>query len=269
MKSYQIKVIVKKDLIELLKDKGLLLSLFLPPIIISILLPSLILVFGANGGVTTSIAGLSDFLEHFQILKYPSYVTSANLPYYAIFTYFFLPLFMLVPIMASSILAVSSLIGEKENKTMEGLLYTPLSPKNLILGKALACAIPAFLVTITSVIIYSTMVNILGWSNFGHIILPNLTWLLVVFVISPLLILLSILLIIGSSQYFKNSKSAQGIAMIIVFPILGMLISQSSGVLILGIFETIVFISILLFVVIVMFIVVVKRFNFEKFILNN
>lgn len=57
--------------------------------------------------------------------------------------------------------------------------------------------------------------------------------------------------------------------MIIVFPILGMLISQSSGVLILGIFETIVFISILLFVVIVMFIVVVKRFNFEKFILNN
>ena len=56
--------------------------------------------------------------------------------------------------------------------------------------------------------------------------------------------------------------------MVVVVPILGMIISQSTGVLLLGVFETIIFISILLFVVIVLFIVVVKCFNFEKFILN-
>ena len=55
-----------------------------------------------------------------------------------------------------------------------------------------------------SVIVYSIVVNSLGWSYFGHAILPNLTWLLVIFIISPLLVLLSILLIIGSSQYFKR-----------------------------------------------------------------
>ena len=268
MNYYQIKVIIKKDLIELQKDKGLLLSLMIPPIIFSIFLPSLILLFGANGDITASINGLSGFLDHFLILKYPNYVTTANLPIYAIFTDFFLPLFMLIPIMVSTILASNSFIGEKEKRTMEGLYYTPISPKTIIFGKAFACAIPACLFTIFSVIVYSIVVNSLGWSYFGHAILPNLTWLLVIFIISPLLVLLSILLIIGSSQYFKNSKSAQGIAMVVVVPILGMIISQSTGVLLLGVFETIIFISILLFVVIVLFIVVVKCFNFEKFILN-
>ncbi|CIV92079.1 Uncharacterised protein [Streptococcus pneumoniae] len=87
--------------------------------------------------------------------------------------------------------------------------------------------------------------------------------------ISPLLVLLSILLVIGGSQYLKNSKSAQGISMIIVAPIFGMLISQSTGVLILGVFETLVFIIALILLVVVVFIVVMKLFNFEKFILNN
>ncbi|HHE3289024.1 TPA: ABC transporter permease, partial [Streptococcus pneumoniae] len=102
-----------------------------------------------------------------------------------------------------------------------------------------------------------------------HIILPNITWLLVTVLISPLLVLLSILLVIGGSQYLKNSKSAQGISMIIVAPIFGMLISQSTGVLILGVFETLVFIIALILLVVVVFIVVMKLFNFEKFILNN
>ncbi len=171
--------------------------------------------------------------------------------------------------MISTVLASSSFIGEKEHKTLEGLLYTPLSPRILVLGKALGCAVPAITLSTISVVVYILVVNTVGWRYFGHIILPNVTWLLVTILISPLLVLLSILLVIGSSQYLKNSKSAQGISMIIVAPIFGMLISQSTGVLILGIFETMVFIIALILLVLVAFFVVIKIFNFEKFILNN
>jgi len=96
-----------------------------------------------------------------------------------------------------------------------------------------------------------------------------MTWLLVTILISPLLVLLSILLVIGSSQYLKNSKSAQGVSMIIVAPIFGMLISQATGVLILGVFETVILIIVLILLDIIVFCVVMKMFNFEKFILNN
>ena len=57
--------------------------------------------------------------------------------------------------------------------------------------------------------------------------------------------------------------------MIIVMPIIGILLSQSAGVLILGVFETVVFITVLVLLVIVAFLVLMKIFNFEKFILNN
>ena len=57
--------------------------------------------------------------------------------------------------------------------------------------------------------------------------------------------------------------------MIIVMPIIGILLSQSTGVLILGVFETVVFITVLVLLVIVAFLLLMKIFNFEKFILNN
>ena len=199
MNRQQLKVMIKKEYMELVKEKGLLLSLL-----------------GTNKEVSASIVGLNTFLEQFKLMDYPAYLTKETIPLYAVLTYFFLPLFMLQPIMFATLLASNSFIGEKEHKTLEGLLYTPLSPKVLILGKALGC--------------YTLVVNTLGWGYFGHLILPNLTWLLVILVISPLLVFLSILLIIGSSQYLKNSKSAQGVSMIIVMPIIGILLSQSTGV---------------------------------------
>ena len=57
--------------------------------------------------------------------------------------------------------------------------------------------------------------------------------------------------------------------MIIVMPIIGILLSQSTGVLILGVFETVVFITVLVLLVILAFLLLMKIFNFEKFILNN
>ena len=57
--------------------------------------------------------------------------------------------------------------------------------------------------------------------------------------------------------------------MIIVMPIIGILLSQSTGVLILDVFETVVFITVLVVFVMVTFLVLMKIFNFEKFILNN
>lgn len=269
MKLSQIKTIIKKELLELYKDRGLIFSLLTISFILSIVLPTVILLFGVNEEVTASISGLKVFLDNLAMIQYPSFITERTLPLYAIFIYFFLPIFMLLPITIATILSSSSIIGEKEKKTLEGLLYTPIPVKVLILGKALAAAIPSVLLTTVSVISYTLIVNILGWQYFGNLILPNTTWILMTFVVSPLLIFQSILLVIGSSQYLKNSKSAQGIVMIIVAPIIGILISQATGVLVLGFYETIFFIVILIFIVLGTFLVVVKRFDFEKFILNN
>ena len=45
--------------------------------------------------------------------------------------------FLIVPIMASSVMAASSFVGEKEKHTLETLLYSPLSLRQLFQSKVL------------------------------------------------------------------------------------------------------------------------------------
>ena len=47
------------------------------------------------------------------------------------------PFFLFVPIMASSVMAASSFVGEKEKHTLETLLYSPLSLRQLFQSKVL------------------------------------------------------------------------------------------------------------------------------------
>ena len=44
----------------------------------------------------------------------------------------------MIPVMASSVMAASSFVGEKEKHTLETLLYSPLSIKQLFQSKILA-----------------------------------------------------------------------------------------------------------------------------------
>lgn len=45
--------------------------------------------------------------------------------------------FIIIPIMAASIMAASSFVGEKEKRTLETLLYSPLSLKQIFRAKIL------------------------------------------------------------------------------------------------------------------------------------
>ena len=268
MNLHPITKVLKKDLIELSKDGALIFTLLIIPVLFSVIFPLLLFLFGTRKELTVGIAGLTSFLGQIKVIGIPDNIRQDAAPLYAIFTYFFLPLFMLIPVTIATILASSSFIGEKEHKTLEGLLYTPISKRNLILGKALSCGLPSILITVVAVFIYSILVNVFGWQYFGHIILPNFSWILVTVFISPLLVFLSILLIIWSSQYVKTSKSAQSVAMLLVAPIFGMIVSQSTGALIIGLKETVILIATLMILSLFLFLFVSKHFDFEKFMLN-
>ncbi len=92
--------------------------------------------------------------------------------------YLFLPFFLLIPAMASSVIASDSFAGEKERKTIEGLLATPLSDAELMLGKILVAFVPSMIVTLASFAAYTVIVDSLGFGLFGRLILPTINWVL-------------------------------------------------------------------------------------------
>lgn len=76
---------------------------------------------------------------------------------------FFIPVFMLLPTMISNVTATASFVGEREQKTIEGLLYTPLNRQELLLGKIVASFAPATVITWFSVIVYGIILDTLGY----------------------------------------------------------------------------------------------------------
>ena len=56
-------------------------------------------------------------------------------------------MFLLMPIAIASTAAAFSIVGEKQQRTLEPILATPITDRQLLLGKLLASAGPTILVT--------------------------------------------------------------------------------------------------------------------------
>lgn len=174
----------------------------------------------------------------------------------------------MIPVMLSNIIASYSFVGEKEKKTIEALLYTPINTNELIMGKLLAAAIPSLVITWGFSFLYSCIVNFFSLKLFDIAIFPNLEWVLLILFMVPVVNILSVILVILASQRLKSSKSAQSVSMIIVFPIMGLVISQVFGVMLLKIKLILVVFVLLSILNFILFRIASNKFNAEKYILN-
>ena len=57
--------------------------------------------------------------------------------------FLFSAFFLIIPTMMATILAANSFAGEKERHTLEGMLYTPATDTELVVGKILGAVVPA------------------------------------------------------------------------------------------------------------------------------
>lgn len=129
------------------------------------------------------------------------------------------PIFMTMPILTASVIAADSFAGEKERKTSEALLTTPISMTELLLGKILASLIPTILLTIGVFALYGSVVNALAFNYFGRNVLPTLPWLMMM-LMSPLLALAAISIVVIISSHVRGTKEAQQITTLLILPIL-------------------------------------------------
>ncbi|MCD6390802.1 MAG: ABC transporter permease subunit [Dehalococcoidia bacterium] len=136
---------------------------------------------------------------------------------------------LLIPVVIAIGIAAFSIVDEKLTGSLEALLATPVRTWELLLGKTLAGAIPALLMTWVSAGFFLLVVSLLGWGNLSRLVLTP-SWLLSIFLLTPAVAILSFMLgVIGSSRA-KDSKGAQNIALIVVFPILALIGIQVTGI---------------------------------------
>ena len=224
----RIAALLRKELTELRKNP----SVFVPAILtglLSILLPFFVAVI-VPAVTGERLSDSSDFKVAAEMYRsQPG--TRALDPEAAIQAWIFqqfLILLVLTPVASSMSVAAYSVVGEKQARTLEPLLATPLTTFELLAAKVLGSLLPALALTVASF-----LVNLAGTAIFARpgvfTILFAQRSLLIVFLIGPLAALAALQLAVCTSSRVNDARSAQQLAALIILPIGGLLIAQVTG----------------------------------------
>ena len=140
----------------------------------------------------------------------------------------FLVLLVLTPVAGSMSVAAYSVIGEKQARTLEPLLATPLTTFELLAAKVLGSLLPALALTLACFSLYVAGVALLGQPGVVFALLVPRS-LAVVFVLGPLAALAALQLAVCVSSRVNDARSAQQIGALIILPIAGLLVMQLMG----------------------------------------
>uniref|UniRef100_A0A7C3IXR0 ABC transporter permease n=1 Tax=Candidatus Methanomethylicus mesodigestus TaxID=1867258 RepID=A0A7C3IXR0_9CREN len=227
-----------KDWREMRRNYQVIAPILFVPLIFAVILPSIIFFVPTMFGIPESsfqiIGPIFQSLPP-EIREMVATMGGQQQMLYIFGLYFFAPFFLIIPLMASSVLASDSFAGEKDRKTLEALLATPLSDGELLLGKILVSFIPAMAVTVLSFAMYCVVIDLAAMPLFnGAVLLPNLLWTELIFLVTPTVALAGIGVTVIVSFKVKGYREAQQLSAILLIPVLAVIFAEISGLIIFG-----------------------------------
>lgn len=217
--------IVKKDFGEIWNTKMARNTLIVMPVLLVIFLPVMYLTM-IYFIPTNQMNGIDKMM---QILPLEAKGFSVQQSMYYLMTNLLCPMFFLmIPLMGSSVSAACSFVGEKERSTIETLLLTPLSVKQIFKAKVWGCVILSGVSTVISFVAFSIVISI------GDIILKmpfflNWNWLVLVLLLAPGVTVFGVIFMVivsGRSKSYMESFQTSGY---IVLPFVLLFVGQFTG----------------------------------------
>jgi ABC-2 type transport system permease protein len=237
MNTVAVRALVKKDLLTIVRNRGLRIPLIVTPLVVLFLLPSVLVIGGellVAGSVIVTGSGAAGLPGIASPEVQEALVGPETGP--ALWTRFVLevmiaPLYLMVPLMVATVIAADSFAGERERKTLEALLHTATSDRELLTAKFLAAWIPAVTVGWLSFAAYAVLANLLGRASLGRVFFPTPTWLLLAFWLAPAVAALGLALMVVTSSRVRSLQAAHQIGSLLVLPVLALLVAQVAGTL--------------------------------------
>jgi len=233
MNTRILRAIMRKDLLTILQNKGVWMPIVLVPIIFLVILPTVAIVIPSQINMVGSMGTQMDlFLRNMPaaLRQQVAGMSEAQTMIYLFIVYLFAPFFLIIPMMVSSVIGADSFAGEKERKTLEALLYTPATDMELFVGKVLTAWVPAVLISWGSFLIYTVVVNALGYSQMGRLFFPNMMWIPLMLWVVPAASALALSVMVLVSTKVKTFQEANQLGSTVVIPILLLVFGQIGGV---------------------------------------
>jgi ABC-2 type transport system permease protein len=142
-------------------------------------------------------------------------------------------LFLIGPIVAAVSLAAYSVVGEKQARTLEPLLTTPLTTAELLVAKVIAAFLPALAGEAVGFGLFVIVVWAFGAPGVLAAVMTMRTVVLLL-IVGPLAALTALQLAIAVSSRVTDPRSAQQLSAVVVLPIAALLVGQITGAFIIG-----------------------------------
>lgn len=184
--------IAAKDFDTFRRQKRILFSLVLLPLVLSIGLPGIIWLL-------------------IQLRSSPAELITVLLD---AFSFYFIILACLLPIT----LASYSIVGEKIEKSLEPLLATPITDGELLFGKSLAAFLPSIAATYIGTVIFIPLADALTYDRLGYLFFPNENMTVILLLMLPLSCMLSVEMNVIISSRANDLRTAQDLGLLILLP---------------------------------------------------
>lgn len=251
--------LIKKDIRSITANKQVLTAMLLVPIVLTIVLPSVFVI-----GAVVAPDSISDFQVLLDMLPITTEESEQQIILGLLLNKIMPVFFLMIPIMSSSVMAANSFVGEKEKRTLETLLYSPLSLKQLFQSKILAGFITGMSVSCLAFIAMILTVEIEMLILTGNVVIPDASWLVILLLIAPTISLAGIAITVRGSAKAQTIEEAQQKAVFLIFPLLALIIGQFGGILLINVWLLLVLGVVLVVADVLLMRGVASKFTYEN-----
>lgn len=224
-----VRAVVAKDLTAVRRSKAVVLPMVVVPLLLLVVLP-LGIGLAARG---QEAPGVSDFLDSIPgdlaepILRLPQEEQLIVL----VNGYLLAPLFLIVPMMVSAVLAADAFAGEKERRTLESLLHLPVTDRELFLAKLFGAFVPAVAVSWAGFLCFAVVANGIAWPVLHRVFVPTPLWLVMIFWVAPGVAALGLGVMVRVSARARTAQEANQLGGAVVLPLIFLAVGQATGLL--------------------------------------
>jgi ABC-type Na+ efflux pump permease subunit len=230
-----VRAVLRRDLQAVRRSKAVVLPMLVVPTILLVLLPASVGLAANDRSVDVDrFLGLLPAQLTEPILGLPVREQLVVL----ILGYLVAPLFLIVPLMVSAVLAGDAFAGEKERKTLESLLHLPLRDRDLYIAKLLVGFLPSVAVSWIGFALFCVVSNAAAWPTMGRFFLPTWRWAVIIVWVAPAVAAVGLGIMVRVSIRVNNTQEAQQLGGAVVLPLVILAVGQTAALLLAGLQAT-------------------------------
>ncbi|MFL5733770.1 MAG: ABC transporter permease subunit [Chloroflexia bacterium] len=232
MSNDRVAAILQNEWGQLLGNRVVIFTTLGPPLLLVIIALCALLMSSWIGGFDITKLNLSSLSPEQQKAVVDSLKETTTLQRDLRFALLssFLVLFQMIPMVVPLSIASHSIVGEKQNRSLEPLLATPIRTEELLFAKAIAAAVPGIIATWVGFILFAMGAKFVVNDDVYTKLILGPTWLVSIVVLTPLFTVLTVGLSIIISSRVKDPNTAQQLGSLIILPLIGVLVGQMIGV---------------------------------------